>query len=55
MKKLCSPINIKVGESVQPSPEDITEGRRIENDPAAMLRLVDLIFGPGYQDGKPAS
>lgn len=48
-------INIKIPESVQPTQEDLLETRRIEQDPAAMLRLIDLIFGPGAWLDNPPS
>jgi len=48
-------INIKIPESVQPTQEDLEDAARIENNPAAMLRLIDLIFGPGaYLDNLPS-
>lgn len=48
-------ININIPESIQPSQEDLLEARRIEQDPAAMLRLIDLIFGPSsYLDNIPS-
>lgn len=51
MKKFCiSPININDAESVQPSPEDVAKAKRLEDDPAAILRIVDLIFGPYDRD-----
>lgn len=45
--KILSSVNIKRRESVHLTEADHLEARRIENDPAAMLRLVDLIYGPG--------
>ena len=48
-------ININIPKSVQPSQEDMEEALRIEDNPAAMLRLIDLIFGPGsYLDNLPS-
>lgn len=48
-------ININIPESVQPTQEDMEEARRIEDNPAAMLRLIDLIFGPGgWMDSIPS-
>ena len=37
--------NNKNAESVNLTPEDVEEARRLEDDPELMLRLVDLIFG----------
>ena len=42
LKKSSAPININLPENVNQYRE---EAERIENDPAAMLALVDLIFG----------
>lgn len=47
--------NIKIPESVQPTPEDLEDARNIENNPAAMLRLIDLMFGPGAWLDNPPS
>lgn len=48
-------ININIPESVQPTQEDMEEARRIEDNPEAMLRLIDLIFGPGgWMDSIPS-
>jgi hypothetical protein len=46
MKKNLLPVNINPPESVNLQGETILEAAvRIENDPAKILALVDLIFG----------
>lgn len=47
MKKSLPPNNINRTESVRLSREDILQGQRLQDSPEAMLRLIDLIFGPG--------
>ena len=56
LKKSSSPINIKIPESVQVTEQDHLEAlRNLEDNPVAMLRLIDLIFGPGaYLDNIPS-
>ena len=49
MEKSNPTVNIGSGESVNPELEQ--EVARIESDPAAILRLVDLLF---FLDDRPA-
>lgn len=44
--------NIERPESVKP--EDLEEAERIENDPDAMLRLIDYLFFLRDDDGPPS-
>lgn len=46
--------NIKIPESVKLTGEDFWEAEKIEGNPAAMLRLIDMIFGPGDYSGPPS-
>ena len=56
MKKNLNPTNnIKFPERVKLSPEDYWQAGQVENNPEAMLRLIDLIFGPGgWMDSIPS-
>lgn len=39
---------------VSVNPEDIEEAERIENNPDAMLRLIDVLFFLNDDDGPPS-
>lgn len=37
-------INSKNTETVKPTPEDVAEARRLDDDPRLLRALVDLVF-----------
>ena len=54
MKKPSPHRNIKTAESVKLTQEDYFQAHKVEENPAAMLRLIDLIFGPGEDKNPPS-
>ena len=46
---------VRIPAKVRLTEEDILQGERLQNSPEAMLRLIDLIFGPGgWMDNIPS-
>ena len=43
-----------IEERISVSPEDILEAERIEGNPEAMLRLIDVLFFLRDDDGPPS-
>ena len=52
MKKVNSPSNIE--KAITVNREDVLEAERIENDPDAMLRLIDVLFFLRDDDAPPS-
>ena len=53
--KLMESKEVKIPRKVRLTDEDFYQGERLQNSPEAMLRLIDLIFGPGgWMDNIPS-